>query len=75
MLALPGYRIISGVRPLHFGADAASILQQIYQRNQVWIAAVVLGGQEHGLRACVTSFHTHPTDVEGVIEEPEQAKG
>lgn len=74
MLALPGSTIIIGVRPIYVGVDAAYILQQIYQRNRVWIAAVVFDGKEHG-GAYITSFHTNPTDVEGLSEALGQAKG
>jgi glutamate/tyrosine decarboxylase-like PLP-dependent enzyme len=51
-----------------------AILQQIYQRNRVWISDVVLGGNERVLRACITSFHTNKHDIHCLIQELEYAR-
>jgi aromatic-L-amino-acid decarboxylase len=51
------------------------ILERIYARGKVWISAVVLGGRERVLRACITSFHTQEEDVECLLDELEKARG
>lgn len=50
------------------------ILDRIYARGKVWISEVVLGGQQHVLRACITSFQTGASDIDCLIEELELSR-
>jgi glutamate/tyrosine decarboxylase-like PLP-dependent enzyme len=50
------------------------ILKTVYERGRVWISEVILGKQEHVLRACITSFHTNESDIDCLLEEIEYAR-
>jgi glutamate/tyrosine decarboxylase-like PLP-dependent enzyme len=52
----------------------ADVLREIYARGNVWISDVVLGGREHVLRACITSFKTDERDLRCLIEEIETVR-
>ena len=52
----------------------SQMLETIYARGRVWISEVALGGEEHVLRACITSFRTEEADIECLIEELEAAR-
>jgi len=76
-LAGAGWRIVNDTPlpvicftgpPLESGRmTAAEAAQRVHERG-VWISPVRLAGDEHALRACVTSFRSTPTDVEALMD-------
>ena len=56
-------RIRCGQRSTH------DLLQTLYARGRAWISDVVLGGNERVLRACITSYHTTPADIDVLLAE------
>ncbi len=68
--------VVCFTHPQLFGGQLSTddVLAVIYSRGKVWISDVVLGGQEHVLRACITSFRTDASDIEFLIRELEHAR-
>jgi glutamate/tyrosine decarboxylase-like PLP-dependent enzyme len=45
------------------------LVERIYERGQVWVSEVLLGGNQAAVRACITNYRTRPGDVEALLEE------
>jgi aromatic-L-amino-acid decarboxylase len=50
------------------------LVKSIQSKGRVWISEVFLGGREHALRACVTSFRTDEEDIDVLVSELEHAR-
>jgi hypothetical protein len=72
-LAAGGWRIVNST-PLPLvcftrdGLVPATFLVALHQRQIAWMSEAKLGGVPV-LRACITSFKTTETDIEGVVEK------
>ena len=51
------------------GLVAGKFLADLYERQIAWMSEVRLGDDAPVLRACVTSFRTHPSDIEWVVQQ------
>ncbi len=51
------------------GLDTAAFLAALHERQVAWMSEVRLNGGPPVLRACITSFRTSESDIEGVVEE------
>jgi glutamate/tyrosine decarboxylase-like PLP-dependent enzyme len=45
------------------------LVERVYERGQVWVSEVLLGGRLAAVRACITNYRTRPADVEALVEE------
>ena len=51
------------------GLDTAKFLAALYERQIAWMSEVRLGGSAPVVRACITSFRTTESDIEGVVRK------
>jgi glutamate/tyrosine decarboxylase-like PLP-dependent enzyme len=51
------------------GLDTAKFLAALYERQIAWMSEVRLGGSGPVVRACITSFRTAESDIEGVVRK------
>jgi glutamate/tyrosine decarboxylase-like PLP-dependent enzyme len=54
------------------GLDTAKFLAALYERQIAWMSEVRLGGSAPVVRACITSFRTTESDIEGVVRKMSQ---
>jgi glutamate/tyrosine decarboxylase-like PLP-dependent enzyme len=51
------------------GLDTAKFLAALYERQIAWMSEVRLGDSAPVVRACITSFRTAESDIEGVVRK------
>jgi glutamate/tyrosine decarboxylase-like PLP-dependent enzyme len=51
------------------GLDTGRFLAELYRQQIAWMSEVRLAGGDPVLRACVTSYRTTASDVDGVVRE------
>jgi len=51
-----------------------ALVREVQRAGRFWVSEVVLAGQEHAVRICVTSFRTREGDLDHLVEELERAR-